>query len=82
MSLVFNSENYISLNQFGFLKHRSTLKLLIYTNEVHRILHEHHQVDAIYPDIRKAFDSVPHNELLISGRLVSLVLHGSSWLHV
>ena len=74
----FISDHYISQDQFGFLKHRSTLKqLLLYLNEVQTILHEHHQVDVLYLDIRKAFDSVPHNELLL--KIWNSGITGSVW---
>ena len=55
----------ISPLQFGFLRGRSTLhQLLIFFQSVFHHLDNKLQVDAIYLDISKAFDSVPHNELL------------------
>ena len=62
----FISENSISIHQFGFLRNRSTLKqLILYTEFLCSSLDHHQQVDSIYLDIRKAFNSVPHNKLLV-----------------
>ena len=62
----------ISSCQFGFRpKHSSTQQLLSFLNTVHTILDTHSQADVVYLDFRKAFDSVPHNELLM--KLWSLV---------
>ena len=55
----------ISLYQFGFVKNRSTLQqLLLYSEYLFMASDNHHQVDTIYLDIRKAFDTVPHSRLL------------------
>ena len=50
--------NCISPAQFGFLPVHSTLQ--IYTSLENKL-----QTDVIYLDFRKAFDSVPHDELLL-----------------
>ena len=68
--------DFIGNVQFGFLKSRSTLQqLLIFVNEVFTC---GTQTDTIHFDIRKAFNSVSHSQLLvkvwsadISGRLWS-----------
>ena len=53
----------ISSFQFGFTKNRSTVhQLLLFINQ---IFSSFGQTDVIYIDFRKAFDSVPHNELLL-----------------
>ena len=53
----------ISLMQFGVLKGRSTLQqLLVFLNFVHN--NHDQQVDIIYLDIKKVFDSIPHDKLL------------------
>ena len=81
--LVYNSTvdfitNSISVNQFGFLRGRSTLQqLLIFFNT---ILSSSSQKDVIYLDYRKAFDSVAHNELLY--KLWNFGITGTLWLWV
>ena len=53
----------ISHYQFGFCKNKSTLQqLLLYFND---LCSSKTQTDCIYLDFSKAFDSVPHNELLM-----------------
>ena len=54
----------ISDFQFGFMKNRSTLQqLLVFLNAIHEA--NKTQIDTIYLDFAKAFDRVPHNELLL-----------------
>ena len=66
----FIDESFISKQQFGFVKHRSTLKqLLMYLiMSITEITGNNHWADVLYVDIWKAFDSVPHNELLVKLR--------------
>ncbi len=61
------------------MKHRSTLKqLLSFMDEIQKGLsNKNHQVDVLYLDIKKAFDSVPHNELLI--KLNHAGITGNTW---
>ena len=57
----------ISLNQEqrGFIKAKSTLtNLLIYTDFIPGALENGEQIDSIYLDFRKAFDSVNHCRLI------------------
>ena len=69
----------LSSIQFGFLKNRSTVKqLLIFLNSVHQSLNNKAQTDVIYLDFSKAFDSVPHNELLV--KLWQIGIRGKLWL--
>ena len=66
----------ISLYQFGFMHHRSTLQqLLFFVNYLDQSIGNSLQVDVIYLDFKKAFDSVAHNELLF--KLWSIGLTGS-----
>ena len=60
------SENILSERQFGFRKGRSCVSnLMCFYSRVTDILqHREGWVDAIYLDLRKAFDKVPHNRLL------------------
>ena len=66
--IISHVSNYISPLQFGTLKDRSSLQqLLILLNH---IINSNTQIDVIYLDIRKAFDSIPHRELLVKLRLI------------
>ena len=61
------SNNLLSNCQFGFRPQSSTQEaLLSVTNSWHQMLTKHHQVVTIFFDVRKAFDSVPHNHLISS----------------
>ena len=74
--IISHISSHISPHQFGFLNNRSTLQqLLILFNH---IVNEKDQTDVIYLDLRKAFDSVPHNELLL--KLRSMGISGNLWL--
>ena len=56
---------YISTQQFGFVAGRSSLQqLLLFVNNIIQAKAHSNNVDIIYLDFKKAFDSVPHNELL------------------
>jgi hypothetical protein len=60
------NNNLINVNQFGFLKGRSTTTQLISTlNHWFSSISSNLHTDCIYFDFRKAFDSVPTNFLLI-----------------
>ena len=55
----------ISPQQFGFMKGRSSLQqLLMFINTLIEPHKSSIPIDTVYFDIRKVFDSVPHNELL------------------
>jgi len=57
--------NILSQSQHGFIKGRSTnTNLITFTQFVSDALAQHLQVDVIYLDFMKAFDSVDHNVLL------------------
>ena len=75
------SNHLIAKCQFGFRPRSSTQEaLLTVANDWHNMLSTHRQVASICFDIRKAFDSVPHDKLISALRflLESLVLsfHG------
>ena len=51
--------------QFGFRPRSSTQEaLLSVTNTWHNMLTKHTQIASVFLDVRKAFDSVPHNRLI------------------
>ena len=70
-------QNPIYISQFGFRKHHSTTQQLLYLDRVHKSLNINAQCDVIYLDFRKAFDSVPHNELLL--KLWNIGITGNTW---
>ena len=61
----FFDNSYFSTKQYGFIKGRSTvLQLLKIMDEWTTQLDYGGQVDVIYTDFAKAFDTVPHRRLL------------------
>ena len=63
------------------MKGRSTVTALLYcTNEWFKAL-ENGEVCAVFFDLRKAFDSVPHAPLLAKLDAVGLDVHIINWLH-
>lgn len=70
--------NFISSSQFGFRpKHSTTQQLLVLLSAMQDSFCSTSQADIIYLDFKKAFDSVPHNELLV--KLWSLGITGTLW---
>ena len=68
----------ISSSQFVFLRgHSSVQQLLKFLSMVIDSLENSLQCDEIYFDFKKAFDSVPHQELLF--KLRSIGIAGSLW---
>ena len=64
----------LSPPQWGFLPGRSASSaLLTVTDEWHQILEQNVEVGAIFFDIKKAFDTVPHRTLLY--KLSDMGLH-------
>ena len=85
-NIINHTLSHITNCQFGFLPGRSTTQqLLLYLNSIHQVTTQGHQIDSIYLDFRKAFDSVPHMKLL--NKLKSCGISGnlhkwfSSYLH-
>ena len=57
-------------NQFGFRKSRSTTSLLLAAvDDWAKSLNSHHSVHCLFLDFSKAFNSVPHEKLLLKLRL-------------
>ena len=67
LSFFIYSNNLMSNCQFGFRPKSSTQEaLLSVTHSWHQLLTNHQQVAAVFFDVRKAFDSVPHDCILTS----------------
>ena len=85
--LIFNkiskfiiTNNILYHHQFGFRQqHSTTQQLLVFLNDVLSALNDPNcsQCDIIYLDFKKAFDSVPHQELLM--KLWKTGIVGSLW---
>jgi hypothetical protein len=70
------SHGLVSSSQHGFLPRRSTLtNLLVFVNEVSRNMDAGAETSAIYLDIAKAFDKIPHD--LLVRKLVNFGLDDS-----
>ena len=70
--------NCLSSSQFGFIPGRSCLQqLLIFSHELYHAKSSHFDIDVIYLDYKKAFDSVVHNRLLY--KLWEYGIHGDLW---
>ena len=69
-SIVYNKifsyiQPLFSHQQFGFVEGCSTLnQLLKFLVDIYHHADNEHCTDVIYPDFKKAFDTVPHNKLL------------------
>lgn len=73
------SATVINPSQFGFLKGKSTIQqLLVFLEHIHSEMRKGGQVDSIYLDFRKAFDSVSHPKLLL--KLSASGITGNLWL--
>ena len=75
------SNNLISPFQFGFLPYHSTISALYSTHTIFSLLESYSSVCGAFLDLRKAFDSVPHQpllDLLASSNLPPPLLN---WLH-
>ena len=76
------SNQVIAGPQFSFCQegHSTNQQLLIFLNKVHQSLNHSATCDVIHLDFRKAFDSVPHNELLM--KLWNIGITGHWWLWI
>lgn len=71
----------VSKHQFGFLKNRSCLtELLLSFSVIIEALENRKSCNAVYVDFRKAFDSVPHQELLY--KLWRMGITGPLWIWI
>ena len=69
----------LSAHQFGFLRQRSCLtQLLTFLSTIYSEVDQKRTADVIYFDFKKAFDTVPHQELLY--KLWLLGITGPLWL--
>ena len=70
----------ISQYQFGFMMHRSQVhKLLTSLNIIVSSINSRHCADIIFLDLKKAFDSVGHNELIYKLKALGLSDHQCKW---
>ena len=68
-------------NQHGFRKHRSCeTQLALYSHDILKALDQGSQVDAVFLDFRKAFDSVPHLRLLSKVRSYGISSEICDWI--
>ena len=75
---TFLIETSLSNSQFGFIQNRSAVKqLLLHTKSIISALDSQQQLDTVFLDICKAFDSVPHDQILL--KLWNLGITGSVW---
>ena len=73
---TFLIETSLSNSQFGFIQNRSAVKqLLLHTKSIISALDSQQQLDTVFLDICKAFDSVPHDQILL--KLWNLGITGS-----
>ena len=70
----------MSTMQFGFLVgHSSLQQLLIFFMNISESVHANCQSDVIFLDFARAFDIVPHHELLVKLRSMGICGHLWSW---
>jgi len=77
-----NTSNILTCHQHGFRKRRSCLTNLLETFEAWTsALDEGFGIDVIYLDYKKAFDTVPHNRLMMKLTALGLPEKILSWIH-
>uniref|UniRef100_A0A1X7V3X7 Reverse transcriptase domain-containing protein n=1 Tax=Amphimedon queenslandica TaxID=400682 RepID=A0A1X7V3X7_AMPQE len=67
----------ISVHQLGFMPRRSTVKLLLFLHQIITSFSSKAQHEVIYWDIRKAFNTISHNKLLL--KLAHMGVNGCDW---
>ena len=73
-------QGLFSTHQFGFLTDRSAVQqLLIYIYSLFEAKRLNSEMDVVYMDFRKAFDSISHNKLLIKLQSISIPGRLFSW---
>jgi len=60
-----------------FLCGRSTTQQLLFLNDIYEAAANNTQTDAMYLDFKKAFDTIPHDKLLVM--LFSIGITGNLW---
>jgi len=73
--IILHVSNKINPAQFGFLQNRSTTQQLL--SFLSHVFDTRHQLDVIYLDISKAFDTVSHSHLLT--KLLTFDIGGEVW---
>ena len=75
------SKQILSNKQHGFRQGRSTsTNLLQFTNDLANLANDSKSISIIYTDLRKAFDSVPHDLLMLKLRKYGVVGKTGRWL--
>ena len=76
-----DANNIISEKQHGFRRGRSTnSNLLSFWEEISKLANEGKEISIIYTDLRKAFDSVPHDLLLMKLRKYGVRSSNLAWI--
>ena len=74
-----NSNNLFSNKQFGFIGGRSTLQLLTMLDKWTKILDNGATIHAVYMDLMKAFDKVPHRRFIVKLRAYGISDRMCNW---
>ena len=81
LSEYINKNNIITDLQHGFRKNHSTnSNLLMFWDDISALANKGNEISMIYTDLRKAFDSVPHDLLLLKLRKYGVSGLNLSWI--